>query len=792
MDVEDCFNNEINPYYDGEKTGHVLLVNAQNYNTFREILDRLRTSNQAKIICVSDHCPGEDMVPNLDDLRYLINGKGHYALVGLSQTAMLHSSKALREMIDELLEFPISGHAVILLEHSASIIRDFMARNKKVGPRVVLVDGKDTPLPRIHIAKTREDCFGSTPIIGIKRLIYYLENLTDLERPKDSEGHTEDQIELSPEVTVVTHFSTGFFSNAVYSVSACDSAYSFISDKYPDIANATQENYGTEEQWRKLASLLEKAGSLSSLSREEFGKLSDYSMIIGKVWNSNDSFREWFLWLCVKVFGENTNKYLSLVVQNSESVSDFEGHLYKDLLDIDVGDPNFGRYYDERKNIITEMPENLPLIDSYCSMVGRRERQAVYYLTDTSDKEKYELMNCLSKYDYSEDELLKITENNFRPLYLYLLPFKFTSANTSLADESLRDEFTDYFRKYKLQKLTNRIHPDFLSTVERYAVTRPYNNLPARSTVISKMPAEIKNTAQLFFFDALGVEYLSYIMEKCGEYNLVAELSIGHASLPSITACNKEFTQYFKLEAKKIDDLDELKHHSQVIDYTKCKVPVHLFAELSIIDEELRKIQSQLVQGIFERAVVVADHGASRLAVISGMENPSSLSLDEKAGHSGRCCQVGEDPKIPYAAYDSDSGFVSLANYTRFKGGRKANVEVHGGATLEEVLVPIITISRKPENLEICFVNPLIELHGRETAVITLFSNIPLKNPRLNVNGKFYEGTFSEDERHVKFELPELRRTRDCLADVYDGDALLVRKLQFRVQRDVAKDNLQL
>lgn len=238
--------------------------------------------------------------------------------------------------------------------------------------------------------------------------------------------------------------------------------------------------------------------------------------------------------------------------------------------------------------------------------------------------------------------------------------------------------------------------------------------------------------------------------------------------------------------------MDELKHHSQVIDYTKCKVPVHLFAELSIIDEELRKIQSQLVQGIFERAVVVADHGASRLAVISGMENPSSLSLDEKAGHSGRCCQVGEDPKIPYAAYDSDSGFVSLANYTRFKGGRKANVEAHGGATLEEVLVPIITISRKPENLEICFVNPLIELHGKETAAITLFSNIPLKNPRLNVNGKFYEGTFSEDERHVKFELPELRRTRDCLADVYDGDALLVRKLQFRVQRDVAKDNLQL
>jgi hypothetical protein len=693
---------------------------------------------------------------------------------------MLRSSGALREMIGKLLELPISGYAVVLLDHAASHIKDYMAKSKKVAPKVVLVDSDESTLPRIHLAQTSSDCIGIVPIQNMQGLFAHMERLSD------------SQIKTDADLTVIAPFSPSLFSNAVYSVTACDNTYKGIAKKYPDIASGTEEKFGTDEQWRKLASLLEKYDSLSSVSSQELGVASDYALMIEKIWNSNDSFRVWLLWLSMKVFGVAGNKYLSYAIRNSESVSDFETHIYKDLLEFDVSDPDFDRYYTERKNVIMDMPESFSQIDTYCSMVGRRERQAVYYLTDTSEAEEFELMNCLSMYDYSEDELLHITKRNFQSLYLYLSPFQFTAANIKLADkdEALRAEFTDYFRKYKVQKITNRIQPDFLTQVEHYAETRPYNKVQARSTIVSKLPTDIKSNAQLFFFDALGVEYLSYIMAKCQEYDLVAELAIGHSALPSITVKNKEFIQFFKLDAKKIEDLDELKHHSKVIDYTKCKLPVHLFTELSIIDEQLRKIQSQLVQGDFEQAVVIADHGASRLAVIHGEENPASLTLDEKAEHSGRCCPTEEDPNIPFAAFED--GFAVLANYSRFRGGRKANVEVHGGASLEEVLVPIITLSRKPKNIEICFVNPLVELHGKEIATITLFSNIPLQQPRLFVNGNFYEGVFVGDQKHAKFEMPELKRSRDCMADVYDGDALLASGLSFRVQKSVAKDNLQL
>lgn len=777
-DINACFS-EIDAYCSGEETGHVLLVNTQNYDMYQTIQSRLQADQSKHCVLVSEHCAANGL-PNLDDICALVTGTGDYVLIGISQAAMLRSAGTLHETIGKLLELPVRGHAVVLFDHSAAHIREYMAQSKKVDRKVVLLESQESILPRIRIAHDQIECIGVQPIQGMKRLQAYMEKLTDM------------RVRENPEVTVMAPFSPTLFKDAAYSVSACDNIYLSIAKKYPDIAAGTTEAYGTDEQWRRLASLLQKEGSLFAVSSREFGSVSDYGLIIGKVWNTGDFFRMWLLWLAMKVFGAQGNKYLSYAVRNSEKVEDFESHLYRDLLEIDSDDVEFDRYYEERKELIIDMPENLTLIDSYCSMVGMREKQAVYYLTDTSNKEKYEFMNCLSMYDYTEEELLKITKNNFRMLYLYLLPFRFSAANTKLADKDagLRDELTDYFRKYKIQKITNRIWPEFLSQVEGYAQTRPYNKLQVRSSIINKLPKTTKETSQLYFFDALGVEYLSYISAKCEEYGLVMELSIAHSMLPSITVKNKEFIQFFRSEVRKIDDLDELKHHSQVIDYTKCKIPVHLFSELSIIDEQLRQIQSQLVQGYFKEAVVVADHGASRLAVIRGEENSSSLELDEKAEHSGRCCPVSENPNIPFAAYED--GFAVLANYSRFKGGRKANVEVHGGATLEEVLVPIMIISRKPENIKICFVNPLVELHGKEVATITLFSNIPLQQPKLCVNGRFYEGTFVGDQKHAKFEMPELKRSRDCLADVYDGDKLLASKLPFRVQKSVAKDVLQL
>ncbi len=775
-DTDSCFA-EIDAYCKGEKTGHALLVNVQNDDDYLRVLNRLQADRSKQCIFVSEHC-AENGLPNLDDICLLITGDGCTVLIGVSQAAMLRSGEFLRDTVGKLLELPVRGHAVVLLTHAASPLGDFMAKNQKNAPKVVLVQGEESPLPRIRLARTAEDCAGLPAISGMKRLFGCLEQFGYAHSPEPTE------------ITAVVPFSPALFSNAVYSVTPCDSVYRLLCRKHPDIASGTRETYAQDDRWRRLADLLEKRGSLSSVAENEFGAGSDYAPVIGKIWHSGDAFRMWLLWLCMKVLGTSGNRYLAFVIDLSETVSDFEEKLYMALLQINTDDPQFGRYYSERKELLRGMPENPVRTDAYCASVGRREKQAVYYLTDFSDREKRELLHCLSMYAYSEDELNRITERNFRSLFLYLQPFRFNAANMTLPakDEALRDELTDYFQQYKMQKVTNRIRPDFLQRVEKYAQTRPYNKLQPRSAIVGMLPFSVKQNAQLFFFDALGVEYLAYIAEKCREYHLIAQISVGRAALPSITENNREFLSAFQREAKKIDALDELKHHSLVMDYTKCREPVHLFSELAVIDEQLKAIRSHLIHGNFEQAVVIADHGASRLAVIREEENPSSLVLDEKAEHSGRCCRVPEDPHIPNAEYEN--GFSVLADYSRFKGGRRANVEVHGGASLEEVLIVVIVLSRQPENAEICFVNPLIELRGKAIAAITVFSSTAMKQPRLLVDGKFYEGSFVGDEKHAKFELPELKRSRDCVADVYDGNACLARNLSFRVQKSVAKDIL--
>ena len=436
--------------------------------------------------------------------------------------------------------------------------------------------------------------------------------------------------------------------------------------------------------------------------------------------------------------------------------------------------------YLERKKLINKLPVNLSVITKYCEKIGKYERDAVYYLTDNSEIEQFEFVKCLSNYDFTDDELYKVVKHFSPMLSMYLRPFTFDSINTKVSesDAELRDVLSQYFQEYKVQKVTNKIHPYFEDIVNKFAKERPYNKLRPRSNIVSQLE---KDGAELFFFDALGVEYLSFIKAKCEEIGLIMEIYVGRCELPSITVKNKEFIQYFGGNFRKIDGLDELKHHSQVFDYVKRKEPIHLFRELEIIEEEIRRIQTFLVQDVFKKAVVISDHGASRLAVISGEESDSKLVLEEKGQHSGRCCPVESNPNIDYAAYED--GFVVLANYERFKGGRKANVEVHGGATLEEVVVPVIILSKKPENVEFCFTNPIIILKHKDIAMLTLYSNIPMNHPRIAVNGRFYDGEFVADHKHAKFVMPELKRSGDYVAELYDGNINLSVVLLFKVQK---------
>ncbi len=767
--LEDCFA-QIGAYAGGAGTGYPLIVNVENFTDYQGIMGRLGADGTKQCIRISEHTFPNGW-PNIPLVYEMISRRGSYAVSGLSQGLMLCGAEALDRNVDELLGLSIQGHAIVLLDHCRQYLEKYLGRDPRLAGRVLLVDGTPCLLPRLCVAKTEEECVGAYED-GIRNLLAHFERLTDQELMEN------------PTISVVFPSPATLQRLSVYQIAVSSGVYGTLASRFSELSAAAGREDGTEDNWKWLQQKSEKYRSFPAFISDYFGTLSNLWTCLGDTFSSGNEQEKWLLWLAMKVLGTGNNRYLAFALSHSGECGDLQRHIYQDLLEISTDDERFEPFYKERQQLIADLPENLPEVKSYCDNVGRYGKKAAYYLTDATRDEEYTFLQLVDQNDWMDEELTAAVRHTFPELALYMGTFVFDSTNTRLSeqDASFREVLTEYFRRYKLQKIKNHIEPSFLETVNAFATERPFYKLQPRSAIVKAMD---KNGVQAYFFDALGVEYLAYIQAKCEQYGLVYEVNIAHCELPSITVKNKEFQQ--QLATKDIGALDELKHHSQNYDYQSCAYPIHIFRELEIIDGELRRIRTQLMQTETEKAVILSDHGASRLAVIYRHESGSLLEMEEKGEHSGRCCPCNEDPGIAAAAYED--GYAVLANYERFKGSRKANLEVHGGASLEEVVVPIITVSLRPENVTYCFVDEVVTFKMGQPVQLELFSNVPMKAPRLEVEGVFYNGAFTTDQKHAVFLLTEQKRTKEYAATVYEGNTNTGVTLKFRIERKTkAKD----
>ena len=295
----------------------------------------------------------------------------------------------------------------------------------------------------------------------------------------------------------------------------------------------------------------------------------------------------------------------------------------------------------------------------------------------------------------------------------------------------------------------------------------------------------------------MGVEYLGYIMSKCQSLHLMAKVHVCRSELPSITSRNKDFWDVLSTAQYPIitfNKLDKIKHHGEEgYDYSRAdrKLPFHLIRELQLIDDLLENIKIDLASGTYKKAILVADHGASRLAVIHETEN--LVEMESNGQHSGRCCPKSDVDVKPDNATDADD-FWALANYDRFKGSRKANVEVHGGATLEEVVVPIIELTYFAEAVEIRIMpvdatvtfsgTPEILVSFRKKAAIKIFSTQKLMDVSIQIDGHVYDAKAVDNNFYIVESMPEIRRAKTYEVDVYACGNKVASALPLRVKKE--------
>lgn len=762
--MDQCFDR-IEAYCQKEITGHPLLVNTENAHDFQCLVKRMQLDGNKTCVFVHDYC-GKGL-PQIDALFRDVKKKGCFVVIGLSSYVMLLGKKRAEELMARLQELSVAGHVIVLLSHMKEIRLSRMQQDQHLSYRVLLLEGDPTPLPSIYLASPEENSFGQLVLPNIQALLEKLEQY--------------DPVGGETSFAVRTSLHKEVFSESMYSIRSSKGIYKELLRAFPVLKGDLEESWGTKEDWERFAQEWKECLSWGALAEKHFGIDAHFSAILEREYEQADTYETWLYWLLLKVQGASEDAYLSYALGKSRHWQDLWEHIFLSLSSLSFQMREFEKYCEGRKRLLEGQTIPATWVSEYQDAIAQKGRDAIWYLFAGTAWEEKMLFQCLADYDYTKEEVMGVLKTHFPDLFAYMKSFTFTMHQK--VPERLVPLLTKYFDDYKWQKLMNHLTPDFKAQVNTLAEHRVYNQFPIRSLALSQMK---KENTMMYFVDALGVEYLSYISEKCKTYGLLLSIQVVHGELPSITSQNTEF---MNADVTNIKDLDALKHESQTYNYEKQKIPLHLVAELKAIDGVLQTIRDGLLTKEMKSAIIISDHGATRLAVLNDEEYGAEFIVGESKGqHSGRCCQVEEDPGIPFAAYEN--GYAVLANYMRFKGSRKADVEVHGGATLEETLVPLLQISLKPKDPMVEFQPALVQLRKKEVGELLLVTNFDMADPYIIVNGKIYRGKLDTHRRRAIIPLPDMKRTHDYMADIYDGDTLLKEQVAFHVKKEVAKDNL--
>lgn len=255
------------------------------------------------------------------------------------------------------------------------------------------------------------------------------------------------------------------------------------------------------------------------------------------------------------------------------------------------------------------------------------------------------------------------------------------------------DALQDYFREYRNLKLSGRVTPEFYARAKREL---PSPLVQSRDAMVQRYVSDSR--CALLVVDAMGAEWLPMLVAQALERNLGVEwLGPGKANLPTTTRFNNIPWPDGPRRLPDIKRLDNIAHNGAEAHEAR-RAEENLAASLDVIG---REVLPHVAEGLarFERVLVTADHGSSRLAALAWQSEP-------RLAQTLACEQTPELADWRYrerAAYGGcpsdmeetlDGTHWVVRGYDRLpKKGGGQGFEQHGGATLEERLVPVVVFS---------------------------------------------------------------------------------------------------
>lgn len=712
-------------------------VGDENYN---QILSELKQNNVI-VDRISDFCPKDDKFPDIDDVidyfRTLDTDyrQNKHALIGLGEYLALRGSAFAEKILRRLDKTTLGTARVVLLLRCVTqqVNALQMDDNRIVEQNRLYIEENAVS----SVTVTCTSYFSQKDVaIGVKKLLH------DLEDGLSRNIHAISALDFSQSLVPVSYIKTPFEA---------------IQHVIPGVE--LTDSMGTTAQWEQFyQELLRCNGSLDKLF-SRYDCADDFEEDIYEKCAGLE-FKNWVFYISLKQnYDRIQNDYLAYMVANTDCYEDLRINLLTGIVHIPRSDGRFHNLYTERKKLVKGFPESE--IAAFIRENQIDPMESIYRYTDNTKMEREAIISWVAQHGYiAEIEII------YPALAQYLGEYVFDCGGLS-------DELTKYFKQYRLMKVTNQITPEFLAQVEQNAQKLPYTHLETRDSAILRIPD--KKDAFLYWIDALGVEYLSYIAILAKKKGLSIHVDIAYVELPTITSINKGFFEKWAGSKKEKEPrLDEIKHKDEGgYFYRPGQAPVHLASELEVIRKSIDRAATELAMHTCKTFVIASDHGASRLAVIHHQEE--KYDTDTKGEHSGRCCKEFADADLPQAI--CENGYLVLADYGRFKNSRAANVEVHGGASLEEVIVPIITLSLKKQcDLIIELLNAdEVYCDRRLGTTIQLYISDADNTQSISVviDEKRYAAKGS-DKTHYEVNLYDMRRAKkNVSAAIYDGDDLI-------------------
>ncbi len=732
---------------DIDKTVIVNVNNSKDYIEMKNYLTQLMT---VKILNMSDYCLMDDTLPNITNLMEQLESKEkrNVAIFGISETLDLLNDKSYFNIF---LEY--TNKILIITYKEEILLNEILQKNPRIEGKnqIWFLDSEVETVENISVVDESLKIEDFRVKKGLKSLIYALEN------------KNYDYI-----------FSTS--NTLVYNntkVNLINSVFEYICYFDKEIEYALNESMGTEDQWRMLLKNSSDLKSISQYLKNNLG-YSNYSDDLFININDASDDVKWYTYIYLKLLKKNVvNRYCALVLENSKNEKEFNENLANYIMKIEIND--IDKYCDYRKVILKNINFDDLSAENFIKLL-EDSKNRIYYLTDITIAERKEIIALYSKYEY--DGIKPVLREKYKDLFYYLDDsiFKFKDSY-----------YNNYFDKYIECKLKNNITEEFRAIVDEIATNRRYLQLPTRVSLVEK---NYNDNTLVYFIDCLGAEFIRYIYNKTiEELELDIEFELCRANLPSITTRNDEYKNEVSVNNLKINkDLDILIHKDNDDKYQN--QPVYLAQQLEIIHKILLEIKRYILSGNYEKVIVITDHGSSRLARI---ENSDDINThvhpdEEKGKHSGRCCKCDEKSiDIDVAVYEG--GHYCLTNYNRFKYGNKTGVELHGGASLEEVVIPFITFAKKGQkvyNINLQGGNNFKIKNGKIKVIIT--SNYILKNPSIVFENKSYD-LVEKNSIDKIYELELIvNRAMECNIQVRENGSFIA-SFDIEIENSALKEN---